>query len=162
MTTNGDRCTEWRALASCRLDGELDELQTARLERHLSACAACRSWAGETAALAALLHQSESELPVLTFAGRGRTLRRRLERTAAVGATAASAAAVAAFAFAQLGGGLSAFSTGNTQLASSSPCASCTKKQALTSGAPSAAVLAGAPVHVANPLAEPTIVPKRR
>lgn len=156
MSAHADRCAEWRELASCRLDGELDELQTARLEHHLAGCAACSTWAREVAALAGMLHESESELPVWTFEGPGNVLRRRFVRAAAVGATAASAAAVAAFAFALPGGRMSLFSTGNTPVASPSPSASLTKKQALTFGlgASSSPQNAG-PKHVANPLVEP-------
>jgi len=94
-----DRCSEWRALASCRLDGELDELQTARLERHLLGCQPCRSWTGEIAALTTVLRDSMAECPVGSSELRPRALRRRLVRSASA-ASAASAAAVAAFAIA--------------------------------------------------------------
>jgi predicted anti-sigma-YlaC factor YlaD len=150
--TQPDRCTDWRALASCRLDGELDELQTARLEHHLRVCAECRSWTREVAALAGLLHESEPVPSTWAFEHRSRALPRRLVRGVAVGATAASAAAVAAFAIALPGHGLSFFSSTSAHV-SALPCISCTKKQALT---PHAAwpPPASAPIHVANPLVE--------
>jgi predicted anti-sigma-YlaC factor YlaD len=150
--TQPGHCTDWRALASCRLDGELDELQTARLEHHLRACAECRSWTDEVAALAGLLHEPEPVRLTWSFEQRARALRRRLVRGVAVGATAASAAAVAAFAIALPGHGISFFSSTAARV-SDLPCVSCTKKQALT---PHAAwpPPASAPIHVANPLVE--------
>jgi len=145
-----DRCSEWRALASCRLDGELDELQTARLERHLLGCQPCRSWTGEIAALTTVLRDSMAECPVGSSELRPRALRRRLVRSASA-ASAASAAAVAAFAIALPGAAISIFSSGATPVVSSAPCTSCIKKQALvTQGLPSQAT-AVAPVHVAHP-----------
>jgi predicted anti-sigma-YlaC factor YlaD len=143
-----DRCSEWRALASCRLDGELDELQDARLERHLLGCEACRSWSREIAAMAALFHDSMAECPVSSSELRVHTLRRRLVRSATA-ASAASAAAVAAFVIA-LPGTIALFSHSRT-VVSAAPCTSCVKKQALTTdGPPSSAAVA--PVHVAHPL----------
>jgi predicted anti-sigma-YlaC factor YlaD len=145
--TDADRCSEWRALASCRLDGELDELQDARLERHLLSCAECRSWSREIAALVTVFHDSMAVCPVNSVELRAHALRRRLVRSASA-ATAASAAAVAAFAIA-LPGALSLFSSGRTPAAAAAPCASCTKKQALVL---TAAYPAAAPVHVAHRL----------
>jgi predicted anti-sigma-YlaC factor YlaD len=144
-----DRCSEWRALASCRLDGEIDELQDARLERHLLACAACRAWSREIAALVTVIHDSAAVCPVSSSELRTHALRRRLVRSASA-ASAASAAAVAAFAIA-VPGAISLFSSGRASAVSAAPCASCIKKQALTFGVPSVA-LAVAPVHVAHPL----------
>jgi predicted anti-sigma-YlaC factor YlaD len=145
-----DRCSEWRALASCRLDGELDELQDARLERHLLDCAACRSWSREIAALATLFHDSIADCPVSSSELRTHALRRRLVRSATA-ASAASVAAVAAFAIA-LPGTIALFSSGRTPLVSAAPCASCVKKQALTFDGLPASAAAAAPVHVAHPL----------
>lgn len=146
---DADRCSKWRALASCRLDGELDELRTARLERHLLGCAACRSWTREIVALTGMLHEPvamcSDNLPDL----RPQTLRRRLVR-AATTATAASAAAAAAFAIA-LPGALSLFSSGRPAI-SAAPCTSCMKKQALTHDGLPSSWTAVAPVHVAHPL----------
>lgn len=156
MTTNVDRCSEWRALASCRLDGELDELQTARLEQHLLGCAACRAWAQEIATFTRLLLDSEPARPARPLELRGQALRRRVARASAVGATAASAvaAAVAAFALGVPSSGVSLFSSGNPPVASVAPCQSCMKKQAvrLALAAPLPTV---APTHVTNPAVEP-------
>jgi predicted anti-sigma-YlaC factor YlaD len=143
-----DRCSEWRALASCRLDGELDELQDARLERHLLGCAACRSWTREIAALTTLFHDSVAECAVSPSQLRTHALRRRLVRSATA-ASAASAAAVAAFVIA-LPGTIALFSHARTAV-SAAPCTSCVKKQALTTDGPPSST-AVAPVHVAHPL----------
>jgi predicted anti-sigma-YlaC factor YlaD len=146
--TDLDRCSEWRALASCRLDGELDELQDARLERHLLGCAPCRSWSREIAALATAFHDSIAECPVSSSELRTHALRRRLVRSATA-ASAASAAAVAAFVIA-LPGTIALFSHGRTTV-SAAPCASCMKKKALTFDGPPSSFTAVAPVHVAHP-----------
>lgn len=153
MRTNGDPCSDWRALASCRLDGELDELQSARLARHLAVCRECSAWANDIASLAGLLHESEPVGPAWEFEHRKDALRRRFVRAALVSATAASAAAVAAFGIVLPGNGLgiSVFSSGSGHPAAALPSASQTKKQALTSGSTPPAA---APVHVTNPLAE--------
>jgi predicted anti-sigma-YlaC factor YlaD len=145
-----DRCSEWRALASCRLDGELDELQDARLERHLLGCEACRSWSREIAAVATLFHDSVAECPVSSSQLHTHALRRRLVRSATA-VSAASAAAVAAFVIA-LPGTIALFSPDRTIAAASAPCASCIKKQALTFDGPPSSATAVAPVHVAHPL----------
>jgi predicted anti-sigma-YlaC factor YlaD len=144
-----DRCSEWRALASCRLDGELDELQDARLERHLLGCAACRSWSREIAALSTLFHDSTEACPVSSSELRTHALRRRLVRSATA-ASAASAAAVAAFVIA-LPGTIALFSPDKTAAVAAAPCASCVKKQALTFDGPPSSVTAVPPVHVAHP-----------
>jgi predicted anti-sigma-YlaC factor YlaD len=144
-----DPCSEWRELASSHLDGELDELRTAQLERHLLGCEPCRSWTREIAVLADALHESTTLCPAPSLELRTQTLRRKLARSASA-ASAASVAAAAAFAIA-LPGAISLFSSGRTPSVSSAPCASCMKKKALTFTDPASAVAVG-PVHVAHPL----------
>jgi predicted anti-sigma-YlaC factor YlaD len=74
-------CTTAREAASARLDGELSELEAARLDMHLHACAACRVYAEGIEAIttglrAASLAQPQSRillprrsrLPLLTAA----------------------------------------------------------------------------------------------
>jgi len=147
VRTDAERCSDWRALASCRLDGELDELQSALLDRHLLECAACRAWSRELAALTAVFHDSLEELcPERSLELRPHALRRRLVRSASAVA-AASAAAIAVFAMALPGAAISLFSSGRTPAVASAPCTSCVKKQALTTQSPAAT----APVHVAHP-----------
>ena len=154
MSGNADGCSEFRALASCHLDGELDELQATRLERHLLTCAACRTWTSEVAVVAGMLHEPEVVSP-WSFEPWGRAMRRRFVRTATVAATAASAAAIAAFVVTLPGNRLSFFSPGSAHAASPAPCVSCTKKQALTFGASVVpAAIAGPVHHVVNPLVE--------
>ena len=145
-----DRCSEWRALASCRLDGELDELRTARLERHLLGCAPCRSWTREIADLASVFHDSMDVSSLRLPQLQTNALRRRLVRSASA-ASAASVAAVAVLAIALPGAAISLFSSGRTPVVSAAPCASCTKKRVLTVAVPSP-VTALAPIHVAHPL----------
>jgi predicted anti-sigma-YlaC factor YlaD len=147
-----DCCSEWRALASCRLDGELDELQDARLERHLLECAACRTWSREVAALATVIQDSMADCMVEATGLRPRALRRRLVRSAMT-ASAASAAAVAAFAVI-LPGAMSLFSSGRATAVAAAPCASCIKKQVLTNSV-SYPVEGSGPVHVLHPLEQP-------
>ena len=147
--TDVDRCTDWRALASSQLDGELDEFQTARLARHLRHCAVCSSWTREVAAFGSLLHELEPVPPAVSFELRSQALRRRFVRTTTVGAAAALAATAAVFAIALTGTGISPFASGGTRV-SAAPCVSCLKRQALTAGI-SVAPPAQAPVHVLNP-----------
>jgi predicted anti-sigma-YlaC factor YlaD len=142
-----DRCSEWRALASCRLDGELDELQDAHLERHLLGCAACRAWSQEIAALVTVIHDSTAVCPVQSSELRTHVLRRRLVRSVTASA-AASAAAVAAFAIVLPGTATSLFASGSRPEVSTPPCTSCVKKQALTVSSPAPGI---PPVHVAHP-----------
>lgn len=93
MTAHVDRCAEWRSLASCELDGELDELDTARLKRHLQGCAECSVWLAELRTLTAMLRDAQLEAP-----RRGLDLsavRRGVGRAAVAAATVASVAAAA-------------------------------------------------------------------
>jgi predicted anti-sigma-YlaC factor YlaD len=156
VTVDVDRCSEWRALASCHLDGELDELRTARLERHLLGCAPCRSWTREAAALADLFHDSMDVSAVTAPDLRTKVLRRRLVHSASA-ASAAAAASIAAAAVLVIGmpsAAISLFSSSGAPAVSAAPCASCTKKNALTTdGLPSPAAVA--PVHVAHPFETP-------
>src|SRR5262245_61027641 len=135
MTDHADGCGEFRALASSRLDGELDELESARLERHLGICVACTSWTRDAGALARVLNESTSVPPMWSSDGLRRSVRWRFVRAASVGAAAVSAAAIAAVTLAQPGSGLPLFSSGNAVSPASTSqdlCASCMKKQALT------------------------------
>jgi predicted anti-sigma-YlaC factor YlaD len=149
VRTEIDRCSEWRALASCRLDGELDELGAERLERHLLGCASCRSWTREVAALADLFHGSMDVSAVMSPELRTKVLRRRLVHSASA-ASAASIAAAAVLAIGLPSAAVSLFSSGGAPTVSAAPCASCMKKTVLTVAFQSPA-MALAPVHVAHP-----------
>jgi hypothetical protein len=156
-----DDCAEFRALASSQLDGELDELESARLDRHLVVCAQCATWTREVAALGILLQESTSVPPAWTSEGLPRSLRWRFVHAASVVAASASAAAVAAFVLAQPGSGLSLFSSGSARAASETPCVSCTKKQSLTASRTRSrpvrlrVVTDSVRTHVTNPLLDP-------
>jgi predicted anti-sigma-YlaC factor YlaD len=153
VRTELDRCSEWRALASCRLDGELDELAAERLERHLLGCAPCRLWTREAAALADLFHDSMDVSAVTAPDLRTKVLRRRLVHSASA-ASAAAAASIAAAAVLVIGmpsAAISLFSSSGAPAVSAAPCASCTKKQALTFDGPPSSSPTAAPVHVATP-----------
>lgn len=56
-------CLQARDAASARLDAPLSELDEARLEAHHSACADCRAYAAEVAAIAALLRAAPLDRP---------------------------------------------------------------------------------------------------
>lgn len=154
MTTDVNHCSEWRALASCHLDGELDELQEARLENHLSRCAECAAWVDEVAEIARRLRDADSMAPASTFVPS--TSRRRAMRATGVAATAASAAAAVLAAFALgLPTRVPLLSPGGTMHAVAKlPCVSCVKRQLLKT-ALATALPAAAPVHVSNPALDP-------
>jgi len=80
-------CLQAREAVSARLDGELSELERARLSAHLRGCAACSVYALELSAIAETLRQAPLEQPQLDL-----TLPRR--RALPVGRVAAAAVAV--------------------------------------------------------------------
>jgi predicted anti-sigma-YlaC factor YlaD len=51
-TTSCERAAQWISLD---LDGELSELERARLARHLDRCASCRAWSAEVGGFTSLL-----------------------------------------------------------------------------------------------------------
>ena len=161
MSDHADGCGEFRALASSRLDGELDELESARLERHLGVCDPCVIWARDAGALAKVLNESIAVAPTWSSEGLGRSRRWRFGHATSVGAAAVSAAALAAFALVQPSSGLSLFSSGKGTAVSEAPCASCMKKEALGYAARARSTpalrVSAAPIHthVTNPLVEP-------
>jgi anti-sigma factor RsiW len=88
-----DRCSEWHALASCELDGELEEFDGVRLQHHLSECASCAAWCVDVRRLRELLGTAQPELleqPV------SMPSLRRLSRVSALAGASASVAAAAA------------------------------------------------------------------
>ena len=82
-------CMSAREAASARLDGEISELDAARLDAHLLACPACRAYAGAIAGIAAELRAAPLERPSLEV---GITPRRRMPVVAAAAAVALVAA----------------------------------------------------------------------
>jgi anti-sigma factor RsiW len=93
MSTRALRCGQTRELVSLELDGELSELEAARLENHLGHCAACRQLKAELAGLTLALRA----VPLEQFE-RAITLPRRIRfslRPLQVGAAAAAIAVAA-------------------------------------------------------------------
>jgi len=88
-----DTCERMRELFSAALDGELSELDDARLEAHLAMCAGCRSYADTTAAAARLVRSAPLEdLDMqIVVPGRRLAVARRLQVTAAAAAVVATA-----------------------------------------------------------------------
>ncbi|MGZ4412184.1 MAG: zf-HC2 domain-containing protein [Gaiellaceae bacterium] len=87
-----------REAASARLDGEVSELDVARLGAHLLVCPACRAYAAAIAGIAAELRAAPLEWPSLEHVALGISPRRR--RMPVFSAAVALVAAVAGFSFA--------------------------------------------------------------
>lgn len=91
-------CVRAREAASGRLDGEISELEAARLDVHLRRCPACREFAAQAAAVAAELRRAPLEQPgatVFTPLARRRTPALRLQAAVAAIAIAAVGASFA-------------------------------------------------------------------
>jgi predicted anti-sigma-YlaC factor YlaD len=94
-TTKCDRAAEWISL---ELDGELSELDRARLEDHLDRCPSCRAWQAEVAGFTGLMRSAppaELSAPVAIVLPRLRARRRAAAATLATAAAAVAAAIVA-------------------------------------------------------------------
>ncbi|HVM58630.1 MAG TPA: zf-HC2 domain-containing protein [Gaiellaceae bacterium] len=98
-------CMLARESASVRLDGELSELESARLDAHLRVCADCRAYAAEVGAIAEQLRKAALERP-----GQQIALPRRRALSGARMQVAAAAAAVVVAAAAAI----SSFTLGHT------------------------------------------------
>jgi anti-sigma factor RsiW len=85
-------CDRMRELFSAALDGELSELDQARLDAHLAACAGCRAYADTTAGASMLLRETPlEELTVpIVVPGRRLAVARKLQVAAAAAAVAAT------------------------------------------------------------------------
>jgi predicted anti-sigma-YlaC factor YlaD len=81
-------CEQVRGAISESLDGELSEMDGARLEAHLGMCAACRAYSADTAATARLLrHASLEELDFpIALPSRRLAIARRMQVAAAAAA----------------------------------------------------------------------------
>jgi predicted anti-sigma-YlaC factor YlaD len=88
-------CAQAREAASIRLDGELPELDAARLEVHLRTCRECSTYAGEIEILTAELRAATLERP-------GNTVVLPHRRRVPMRLTAAAAAVVALLAVSSL------------------------------------------------------------
>jgi predicted anti-sigma-YlaC factor YlaD len=87
-------CDQSRESISRRLDGELPELDEARLDLHLSDCAACRAFEAEARTMTTLLRAAPIEQPA--FEVRLPHQRRFPVRMLQAGAAAVAVAVVAA------------------------------------------------------------------
>jgi len=85
-------CEQVRAYAAASVDGELSEVEAARLESHLSTCASCRHFAADLGEIAFLVRSTPLES--LDFPIVLPSTRLRLGRVFQVGAAAAAVAAV--------------------------------------------------------------------
>lgn len=85
-------CMRAREAASARLDGELPELDTMRLDAHLQRCAACREFVAQAADVTARLRRAPLERPtVVAFEPRRRRPVPALRLQAAAAAVAVAA-----------------------------------------------------------------------
>jgi hypothetical protein len=91
-------CDRAREGASARLDGELGQLDVARLEAHLAACADCRAFADRIAVAAGQLRQTPLEAaPAGLFVAHRRPFVRPRIATAAAATLVVAAAAGSSF-----------------------------------------------------------------
>jgi predicted anti-sigma-YlaC factor YlaD len=83
-------CDRIRALYSASLDGELSELDAARVETHLASCSGCSTYAAAAASTSRLLRETPLEQPRFPIVVPGRRLAfaRRFQVAAAAAAVA--------------------------------------------------------------------------
>jgi predicted anti-sigma-YlaC factor YlaD len=97
FAANGPDCERARALASLAVDGELSEVDEARLGAHLRACRECERRINDIRALTEALRAAPLEEPARRVVVRARVARpARARRLVARGALAATLAAAAA------------------------------------------------------------------
>lgn len=111
-------CMLARESASVRLDGELSELEAARLDAHLRVCADCRTYAEEVGAIAVQLRAAALERPGQQFVLPRRRVFSGIRLQAAVAAAAVAVAALAAGSSYRLG---HALGTGTTPFQVAAP-----------------------------------------
>jgi predicted anti-sigma-YlaC factor YlaD len=92
-TTTCERAAQWMSL---ELDGELSELESARLARHLESCSSCRAWSADVAGFTTMLRAAPLLEPSQIHAFELPVRRRRRAGAAALAAVAAVAAVVVA------------------------------------------------------------------
>jgi predicted anti-sigma-YlaC factor YlaD len=109
-------CMLARESASARLDGELSELESARLDAHLRGCRDCYAYSAQIGAIAAQMRAAELEQP-------GRIVLPRRRRLAGARMQVAVAAAAVAVAAAAAG---SSFTLGHALQSTPNPLAAAT------------------------------------
>ncbi len=85
-------CDRTRGYVSASLDGELSQVEGARLETHLASCAACRAYAADVAESSRLLRETaleELDFPIV-LPRRRLAVARKLQVAAAAAAIAAA------------------------------------------------------------------------
>jgi len=92
-TTSCERAAQWMSL---ELDGELSELEAARLARHLESCASCRAWSADVAGFTSMLRAAPLLEPERAHPFALPMRHRRRAGAAVLAAVAAVAAAVVA------------------------------------------------------------------
>jgi predicted anti-sigma-YlaC factor YlaD len=95
-------CVGAREAVSRRLDGELAELDAARLGAHLRRCPTCREFAEQTAAIALRLRRAPLETPCVASFEPRRRRPASMSRLQAAAAVLAVVAAGSSFALGQL------------------------------------------------------------
>jgi predicted anti-sigma-YlaC factor YlaD len=85
-----DTCDRMRELFSVALDGEVSELEEARLNAHLAVCAGCSTYAAAASAAARLLRETplEEMSTLIVLPGRRLAFARKLQVAAAAAAVA--------------------------------------------------------------------------
>jgi predicted anti-sigma-YlaC factor YlaD len=119
-TTN---CEQIRGAVSESLDGELAEIDHARLEAHLAHCAACRAYSADAAGTARLLREAPLEqldFPI-ALPSRRLALARRLQVTAAAAALLVTVGLSAVVGSVGSGGGGSGLSVSSASASSAQP-----------------------------------------
>ena len=93
-------CDRIRELYSASLDGELSELDSARLHAHLASCAGCSTYAAATASASRLVRETPLEQPgfPIVIPGRRLAVDRKLQMAAAAAAVAVTVGMSAAVA----------------------------------------------------------------
>jgi predicted anti-sigma-YlaC factor YlaD len=106
-------CDRIRELYSASLDGELSELDSARLHAHLASCAGCSAYAAATASASRLVRETPLEQPgfPIVVPGRRLAVARKLQMAAAAAAVAVTVGLSAAV------GTIGGPSTGSSQRA---------------------------------------------
>jgi predicted anti-sigma-YlaC factor YlaD len=114
-------CEQIRGAISESLDGELSQVESARLEAHLGHCAACRAYSADAAHTARLLRHAPLEtldFPI-TLPSRRLAMARRLQVAAAAAALVATVGLSAVVG--SVGGGGSSLSVGSASASRAQP-----------------------------------------
>jgi predicted anti-sigma-YlaC factor YlaD len=120
LSTN---CEQIRGAVSESLDGELAEIDHARLEAHLAHCAACRAYSADATGTARLLREAPLEqldFPI-ALPSRRLALARRLQVTAAAAALLVTVGLSAVVGSVGSGGGGSGLSVSSASASSAQP-----------------------------------------